>query len=138
MDRVRHARVTCGLLALALLVAARARAEHGHEPRERPGAAASRLEAGLGVVAASYRSPLYEGSYQGGVATAGWARKRFGFSAAGSFYRIERNGKADHGLGDAMLHGVVALLERPTISLGAIAMLMIPTGRATLGLGMGT
>ena len=126
-----------GLLALALLAPAAARAEHRHDPREVRGDPARHFEARLGVVAASYRSPLFDGSYQGVTATAGWTGRRFAVSAGLPLYRIDRNGKVDRGLGDATLHGLATLLARPTVSLGAVVMVMLPTGSDRLGLGMG-
>jgi hypothetical protein len=119
--------------------------EHDHDPDSADPAGAAgpadpawgQLDVQLALTAASYRTPLYEGSYQGLSATAGWTWRRLHLMASVPAYRIERNGKPAHGLGDAMLHGQVALLARRTSALGVTAMVMLPTGRAATGLGMG-
>lgn len=120
--------------------------DHDHDPADPAAPADSagsaesawgQLDVQLALTAASYRTPLYEGSYQGLAATAGWTWRRLHLMAGIPAYRIERNGKPAQGLGDAMLHGQVTLLARGASALGVSAMVMLPTGRAAIGLGMG-
>lgn len=147
---VRGSVVACvSALALVLIAPSAAHAQHDHgshhhgggDPADPGGAPAphawGQLDARLGVIAASYRTPLFEGSYQGLAAAVGWSYRRVHLSAGAPIYRIERNGKPSSGLGDAMLHARVTLLTRETGAAGAMAMVMLPTGPAATGLGMG-
>lgn len=144
--------IACVLALLALLAPAAAHAQHDHgshhhgsgdpaDPADPGGGPAPRawgeLDARLALIAASYRTPLFEGSYQGLAAAVGWSYRRLHLSAGAPIYRIERNGKPYTGLGDAMLHAQLTILSRETAALGAMAMVMLPTGRAAAGLGMG-
>jgi hypothetical protein len=133
VDRLRHAVV----IALLCVTGRAARAEHDHASHEQALTSVHRFEAGLGVIVASYRAKLYEGSYQGVRATAGWASGRVALSAQMPAYRIVRNGKPEQGLGDTMLHAHVRLFERGRLSGGGFAMVMLPTGSMMDGLGMG-
>lgn len=130
MDRLRVA----GAIALALL----ARAAHAdHEHHHHAPAVQSSVTASIGAIAASYRSRLYQGDYQGGSLGIAWSRGRFEVAVRGLAYQIDRNGKTYRGFADTMLHGAVRLFERGPFSTGAHLMVMAPTGDAVSGLGMG-
>jgi hypothetical protein len=114
MDRVRHIRVNRAALALVAAASIRtARAEHDHGGHA---AAAPEDSLGLtvtaGALAASYHARLYEGTYQGARAGAAFARDRYELGASFTAYRIVRNGRADHGLGDLLVHGNATLVAR--------------------------
>jgi hypothetical protein len=133
---VRHAVV--GLLGLLVVAAATAHAEHDHS-QHHPAAEedVQSFKASLGVLAATYRSPLYEGDYQGGTLGAAYARGRFEVGVMATAYQIDRNGKTYRGVGDVMVHGAAQLFTRGDFSAGAHFMVMAPTGDAMRGLGMG-
>ncbi|MBA3502404.1 MAG: hypothetical protein M4D80_35605 [Myxococcota bacterium] len=130
MDRLRHA----GAIALALL-ASPAYADHEHH--QHAPAVQSSVTASIGAIAASYRSRLYEGDYQGGSLGVAWARGRFEVAVRGLAYQIDRNGKTYRGFGDTMVHGAMRIFERGAFSSGAHLMVMMPTGAEMTGLGMG-
>lgn len=148
MDRVRHIRVNRAVLALVAAASIRtAGAEHDHGGHGSHGGhgghggAAPEDSLGLtvtaGALAASYQSRLFEGTYQGARAGAAFARDRYEIGASFTGYRIVRNGRADHGLGDLLVHGNAMLVERGALSAGVHLMVMTPTGDDQLGLGMG-
>lgn len=128
------------LAGLAIARTAAAQHDHGsadhhdhhqhHEPH-------STFAAALGAIAGDYDSMLYSGEYQGLVATGRWSRGRFAAAVSLPAYRLEKNGKAVTGLGDAMLHGHATLLHAGTFTAGGVLMLMGPTGDDDAGLGMG-
>lgn len=91
----------------------------------------------LGVVAATYRTPLFEGNYQGGIVGVGVARGRFAVSAQITEYRLARNGLASRGPGDVMLHGHVSLASPGDFTIAAMVMTSLPTGDDDRGFGMG-
>lgn len=137
-----HTRLPRALALLVLATATPARGEHDHGAHEQPGhsgtgTAGPALELGLGVLAATYESMLYLGSYQGLVASARWSQGRFGVAASLAGYRIERNGMALTGLGDAMVHGQVTLWSRGAVAAGVVVAATLPTGDQLAGLGMG-
>ncbi|HWO20071.1 MAG TPA: hypothetical protein VNO30_14895 [Kofleriaceae bacterium] len=152
---MRHARVSRAALALAVVLAAvaaspPARAEHDHgdhgghgDQGGHGGHGAAGAEAALGVtvtagaLAASYHSRLYDGSYEGARAGAAFARGRYEVGAELAGYRIVRNGRAGHGLGDLHVHGSAMLVARGALSAGVHLMVMAPTGDDRLGVGMG-
>lgn len=91
----------------------------------------------VGVLAASYRSPLYEGNYQGLVIGGRWAHRRFGVSLAQAVYRLAKNGRAEYGLGDLALHVHATALQRGDLAVGAMVMGSAPVGADREGFGMG-
>ena len=91
----------------------------------------------VGLLAASYESPLYEGSYQAAVVGGRFARGRFGVSASFAVYRLERNGSAELGIGDVMTHVHATALRRGSFAAGAMLMASLPTGPDREGFGMG-
>lgn len=97
----------------------------------------SSLAVSLGFLAASYDARLFTGDYQGIVVGARWARGRFGAQLGLPAYRLTKNGKVVHGLGDLLAHGHVALLETRGVTAGLMLMGSAPTGDGDAGLGMG-
>lgn len=91
----------------------------------------------IDAMAASYTAYLYTGDYQGLVAGGRWSRDRFGVGASVPMYRIDRNGRATTGAGDAMLHAHAMLLHRGAWSAMGMLMGSVPTGDDRAGLGMG-
>jgi len=122
------------LIAMVLVVPAVARAEHEHGMHSEPDAHA---KVSVGAMAASYRSHLFEGEYQGAVVRASYVSRSFEIGASNALYRIVRNGKPDRGLGDLTVFGNANLFARGSSTGGAHVMAMLPTGDAMLGLGMG-
>ena len=90
-----------------------------------------------GAFAASYDTRLFTGDYQGVVAGAAWNTRRVSVAAALAAYRIDRNGLAETGIGDVMLHAHATVLERRRWSTGVMMMASAPTGSSRIGLGMG-
>jgi len=101
------------------------------------GGSATRIALSLGMLAASYRSPLYEGDYQGTTVGARVSRGRVALAGSLAAYRIDRNGATVNGLGDAMLHAHATVLARDALSAGVMVMGSLPTGDDQRGLGMG-
>ena len=128
MDRVRNARVALALVTFA----STASADHEHAARERDGVTVQ-----LGLLAASYRSRLYEGEYTGALAGVAWRSGRYELAARSAAYQIDRNGRTYRGFGDAMIHGAVTVLAAPELAAGAHLMMMLPSGDDVKGLGMG-
>lgn len=91
----------------------------------------------IALIAANYDAKLYSGDYQGLVAGARWARGRFGAAVTMPAYRIQKNGAAVGGIGDAMAHGHLTLVSRGSVAAGIMVMVSAPTGNDTEGLGMG-
>ena len=130
---MRHAGAVVVALALA---SSTARAEHDHCTPART-AETTRVTASVGAIAASYRSELYEGDYQGGSLGVKWTRGRYEVAARGIAYQIDRNGATYRGFGDLMVHGAATLFERGVFATGGHFMVMAPTGDSMAGLGMG-
>lgn len=124
------------ILAALAVTAGAARAEHEHHHHDAP-ADDMVFTATVGALAASYRARLYRGDYQGGSLGIAWAKDRFEVAVRGSAYQIDRNGKTYRGLGDLMVHGAARLVDRGRLSAGGHVMVMVPTGDAASGLGMG-
>lgn len=140
MDRVRDREAAIGGAVVAVLAASVAHAEHDHSHHhgaEETATVEQTFRASIGVLAATYESPLYEGDYQGGTLGVGYTRGRFDFGVTANGYQIERNGKTDRGVGDVMVHGAATLYTHDAFAAGAHLMVMAPTGDAMRGLGMG-
>jgi hypothetical protein len=138
---------SCAVVIAALAWAPRAAAaqhdhgshgggSHGHHG-DHEDVPRSTFSAAVGVVAASYESMLYEGNYEGLGVSGRWSRGRFAAAIDITGYRLVKNGKAVTGPGDLMLHGHAMLLRAGTVTGGAVAMIMAPTGDDQAGLGMG-
>jgi hypothetical protein len=95
------------------------------------------ITASLGVLAARYSQRLYEGNYQGAIAGARVAHGRFGLGASVPFYRLTKNGLTVDGVGDVMVHAHAMIYARGSIMAGAMGMVLLPTGSAREGTGMG-
>ena len=91
----------------------------------------------VGVVTARYRTPLFEGSYQGATIGASISAGRFAFAAAITEYQLVRNGLATYGPGDVMMHVHTQLVARRQFSGGAMVMGSLPSGDGERGFGMG-
>jgi hypothetical protein len=83
------------------------------------------VTAKIGALAATYRSLLFEGNYQGVEIGAGVSYGRYSLSADLVTYRLERNGLASNGVARGSLSG------------GAMLMVSAPTGNDAKGFGMG-
>jgi hypothetical protein len=139
MDRVsdRETAFRRSVIALAMLSATTAYAEHEHHHHDDGEPDDTRITASLGALAARYHSRLFDGDYQGVVASGAYGKGRFETGLQVSAYQIERNGKMYRGSGDAMLHGAMTVVARDRLAAGAHLMLMLPIGDANAGLGMG-
>ncbi len=130
---MRYARV-----AVALAVGSSSTADAGHDHGAPTHAHdETRITASIGALAATYRSRLFEGDYQGGTFGASVSRGRFELGAASALYQIDRNGKTYRGFGDLTAHGAATLLEHDALVAGAHLMMMAPAGDDVAGLGMG-
>jgi hypothetical protein len=132
MDRVRNAGIAIALVALAHA----AYADHEHDAPARSRDDTS-VTASAGVLAARYRSRLFEGEYSGATLGLAVRHRRYEFAARGAAYQIDRNGRTYRGFGDVMVHGAVTLVERDALAAGVHVMAMLPTGDEMKGLGMG-
>lgn len=100
-------------------------------------AEATRITATVGALAASYRSRLYAGDYQGASLGVKVTHGRYEVAVRGLAYQIDRNGRTYRGFGDVMVHGAATIVERGSLAAGAHLMVMLPTGDDMRGLGMG-
>ena len=91
----------------------------------------------VGVLAATYTSPIYEGDYQGAQLGARAAWGRIGVAASLAAYRIAKNGKTVDGIGDLMLHLHATAITRGHVMAGVMVMMSLPTADDLAGLGMG-
>ncbi len=91
----------------------------------------------LGLILAAYDARLFAGDYQGLVPGARWARGRLSASLGAPVYRLQKNGKVIHGIGDVMAHGHVMLVTAGALAAGGMVMASAPTGDDDAGLGMG-
>jgi hypothetical protein len=131
------------LVATGLLAPAAARADH-HDmaPGDGRAAAADPFTAGVSLIAATFSpsvgdSMYFGGNYQGVIPAAAYANGRFLASASWAYYRLERNGNANTGVGDIVVHGRAALLDGDSAHAGVMMSLSMPTGVEAQGLGMG-
>jgi len=136
-------RIAAIAVTLATFVAApgvvRAEHPHGYAMAD---AGATQIAASIALEAASYDSGDYVGSYQAVMPQLAWTRGRFGASAAIGLYRLDKNGRDESGLGDAMATGHATLArwqpeDLGVVQAGAALHVMVPTGSETAGLGMG-
>jgi len=97
------------------------------------------LLAGVRVDAAGYRNSSYEGDFQGLAPTLGFNHRRVAVMALLPAYRLTRNGRTSHGLGDLALavRVPVPALTRGTWSAGFGLAATLPTGKSSADLGMG-
>lgn len=128
-------------LAFAIVVMATtpaiAQHDHGADDHAHHDSTASSYGAGVSILAASYDTMYYAGSYAGIAPSARWMRGRFGASASTAFYRLTSNGASYTGLGDVGLHAQAAVISRDVVDAGIMAGMSLPTGDSRHGLGMG-
>jgi hypothetical protein len=127
------------LLASGLVAPAYAQHDHDHAADDHHGHtdAPATISGGVALVAATFDTMFYFGSYAGILPSARWASARYAVIASGSVYRITKNG-ADHvGLGDASVHGQAILLSAGGFDAGLLGGVSLPTGEPRHGLGMG-
>jgi hypothetical protein len=98
---------------------------------------ASEVSVGLSIEAANFNTLYYVGSYQGVMPSLSWMRGRFGATAMIGLYHVAENGLSTYGAGDAMLGGMVTVVERETLRAGVALHMMFPTGSELDTLGMG-
>lgn len=101
-------------------------------PRPRIG-----LRLALSLVAASYRTARYEGTYQGLLLALSYRHRRFGLSAALPGYHLVRNGATGYGIGDVRAAVDVSILRRGGVTAGIYLGASLPSGSAAADLGMG-
>ncbi len=97
----------------------------------------SSFDAGVSLVAARFDSTYYAGDYQGVVPTLGWSRGQFAVTAMIGLYRLAENGLSLYGQGDAMVQGVVRVLDTEKCHVQVALGVSAPTADVTNGLGMG-
>ncbi len=97
----------------------------------------SAFGADVSLVAAAFETMAYVGNYQGVIPAFRWSNERFGVGASASMYRLEKNGAAVWGAGDAMVHGQVTLAGNEHAQAGLVAGVAVPLGNSTSGLSMG-
>jgi hypothetical protein len=123
--------------ALAIvLLAAPAAAEHDHGGGTPPGSGTA-LDLAVDGIAASYRSRLFGGEYEGIGDTARGTLGPYGAFASATEYRLVFNGKTVHGPGDAVVGGQLAILRDDKVHAGIALAVGLPTGDEMVGLGMG-
>lgn len=119
----------------ALLHAAPARADG-----DMPGMVMSETSPyGLGasMLAASFSTPFYVGTYEGIVPTASWQHGRWSAMAMLGLYHVVENGLDVYGVGDVMVSGTATLVDAGDSSVGVTLAATLPTGSFESGLGMG-
>jgi hypothetical protein len=80
---------------------------------------------------------LYLGNYEGVIPSVSWADGRFSAVVSGSAYRVEKNGAAFYGAGDAGVHGAARLVHVGAADAGVALAASVPTGNEPHGMGMG-
>ncbi len=140
MHLVMRGSAMTGLVLLGLAAPAGAEMDHagmamsetsvGHAPSDL-------VVASVGLVAASFSTPYFVGSYQGEATTVSWTHGRVGVAASLPVYHLDENGLGLRGLGDAMLHANADLAAVPWGRVGVMAMVSVPTADGQNGLGMG-
>lgn len=130
---IRIGAMSC-LLALAPV---RAQADHQHGMVAGGGGDATSFAAGVSLIAAQFDTMSYGGDYQAVVPSLRWGRGRFAGSASLGLYRLQENGRELYGLGDAVVHGQLALVHHHAVAAGAAVAVSAPTGDHLAGLGMG-
>lgn len=133
-------RTRCAALLLAALLALfahHAQAQSCHpvaltEPTQ------TGFHAGFTSVIATF-SDAEHGTYQGVIPTLSWYHPRVAAEVALPWYRLERNGDEELGLGDALADVRVAVFRTSDgeFSLGPELAVSLPTGRSSDELGMG-
>jgi len=106
------------------------RARHSAEPR-----AAVRVE-GRSVFA-TFETRRYRGSYEGLGLAGGWSNQRWRAEADLPVYRLVKNGKSEHGPGDALLALAITTWTTEAFRAGFEAGGTVPFGEAEAELGMG-
>jgi hypothetical protein len=124
------------LLGSWTLAAGVATADHDMAMSE-PHAESSSVSVGVAFQAAEFDNMSYVGSYQGVTPSLGWMRGRFGASALLGLYHLDENGLSTYGVGDLMLGGHAAVIERDALEAGVALHVMLPTGSELENLGMG-
>jgi hypothetical protein len=124
--------VTIAMLGVSTL----AYADHDgmHMAAEEP---TSTVTAGLSVLAASFDSEFYGGSYEGVMPSLRWSYGRFGAGTSLAFYKLEANGLDTNGIGDVMADVDVRVASTATASLSVMLGFSLPTGDDLHGYGMG-
>jgi hypothetical protein len=122
---------------LASMAPAIAQADHQHGMVAGAVERGSSFSAALSLVAAEFDTMEYGGDYQGLVPAVRWTHGQFAASANLGMYRLIKNGLEKMGVGDVVVHGQAALLERGKASAGVAAAVSAPTGDNQAGLGMG-
>lgn len=97
------------------------------------------FRATLGSVYASYANARYTGEYQGAHALVAFAHPRLFIDVSVPYYRLVRNGRTVHGVGDVATDVRVSALEWPEhgVSVGPELSATLPTGSRKRDLGMG-
>jgi hypothetical protein len=116
---------------LVMLFAGRAAADHDHGAHAP--AARDSMFATAGVLAATYDQRLFDGDYQGVTGSFAYARGRLSAGVDGAVFRLQKNGRIVRGPGDTVLHAQLDVWP----DVGVVLAVMLPTGNADDGLGMG-
>jgi hypothetical protein len=138
MAGLRHALAWALVAALMLLLPRVSRAQGCHVPQPQAGSEQG-FRLALAQETTRFRSPRYEGHYQGllarGSVTHRWLYAGIGVAA----YRIVRNGLTRRGFGDLLIHSQARLLSTHDDSFagGLVLGATLPTGDARADLGMG-
>ncbi len=136
--RLARLALICLLAAVGLLARPAAAAQQCHPLAgsvwRNPG-----LSAGLRFDAAGYRNSRYEGDWQGMAPTLGFNHPKLALMALLPMYRLSRNGRVGHGLGDLALalRVPVPRFASGPFSAGFGLAATLPTGKASEDLGMG-
>lgn len=121
-----------GKLLIVCALAAPAAAEHVHPHEHADG---HQVAASLSLMAAQYETTAYGGEYQGAIPSVAWSYGRYAAMANIGLYRLVENGRSFAGLGDTMVGGSAIIAGDHEASVGAMAMVMAPSGEHLLGMG---
>ncbi|MDB4986179.1 MAG: uncharacterized protein JWN04_1357 [Myxococcaceae bacterium] len=130
----------CAELALTLLtcLAQTAEAQTCHTPALRASDDAS-WRTSASAIFATFSNTSYTGEYQGVQAKAAFLHPRISLEVSLPYYRLERNGLSDKGIGDVATSARVAAYRSAdrSLSVGPELALTLPSGNASHDLGMG-
>lgn len=132
-------KLAAALIVVGIAIPATARAQHHHggDPPRDGDAEAHAFGVGVALIAARYDTELYGGDYQAVMPTVRWAHRDVVVSAALPIYRLQENGLALYGPGDAVVHAQGTIVRRDAFASGVALTVSLPTGEHVNGLGMG-
>jgi len=91
----------------------------------------------VSLIAASFAMPDFAGDYEGVIPSISWSIPHVALGASVPLYRLQENGRALYGPGDAVVHGQGTFVEAGDVHAGGLLAVSAPTGDGQAGTGMG-